>query len=127
MVSKVTAKETNPLKVKKAAGSTSVKKPSSLSRSNTDKKKAYLSDIRSDTLYPKFRMYISIIFITQIVIGSIVAVFSIFAFLDSEFVSGVIELIFSLIAIFSAYVTREVCKIFVDIADSILEKNSKKI
>ena len=141
--SKVTAKGPHVLDVQKSAGSKSVKKTkarsitkvtqkkdklsSSLSVSDSQKKKAYLFNVKSETLYPKFRMYIFIMFIMQIVIGSIVAIFSIFAFLNSEFVYGVVELVLSVLVIFSAYVTREICEIFVDSADSILEKNSREV
>ena len=141
--SKVTAKGPHVLDVQKSAGSKSVKKTkarsitkvtqkkdklsSSLSVSDSQKKKAYLFNVKSETLYPKFRMYIFIMFIMQIVIGSIVAIFSIFAFLNSEFVYGVVELVLSVSVIFSAYVTREICEIFVDSADSILEKNSREV
>jgi hypothetical protein len=42
-------------------------------------------------------------------------------------VYGVVELVLSVAVIFSAYVTREICEIFVDSADSILEKNSREV
>ena len=141
--SKVTAKGPHVLDAQKSAGSKSVKKTkarsitkvtqkkdklsSSLSVSDSQKKKAYLFNVKSETLYPKFRMFISIMFNILIGIGILFAFISIYDFSNFDFADGVFDLVLSVLVIFSAYVTREICEIFVDSADSILEKNSREV
>ena len=142
-VSKVTAKSPHVLDAQKSAGSKSVKKTkarsitkvtqkkdklsSSLSVSDSQKKKAYLFNVKSETLYPKFRMFISIMFNILIGIGILFAFISIYDFSNFDFADGLFDLVLSVLVIFSAYVTREICEIFVDSADSILEKNSREV
>ena len=96
----------------------------SVKTSSKDTKKEYLKSLRSDSLYPNLRAFFNIILFVNLIVG-ILILFQ--ALQNFEFNSIGIMFVFSgLFLIAMAFITKEAGELLVDIADTQIEKNSRK-
>ncbi len=91
-------------------------------------KKQYLSAIRSNTAYPTYRAFIEVF----IILGNILAVLSgvaiFFRGVDREFpfvLAAILGILIAALIYFCIRLCKEAALILVDIADSILDTNSR--
>ena len=96
----------------------------SVKTSSKDTKKEYLKSLRSNSLYPNLRTFFNIILFVNLIVG-ILILFQ--ALQNFEFNSIGIMFVFSgLFLIAMAFITKEAGALLVDIADTQIEKNSRK-
>ena len=98
----------------------------SLSTNYYHSKESYFFILKEKSLYPRLRLLINILFIMQIVAGLIIGIHSLFSFENNPWVLASFELFFSVFVIFSAFPIKDASEVFVDIADSVIERNSRK-
>ena len=96
----------------------------SVKTSSKDTKKEYLKALRSESLYPNLRIFFKIIFFFNLIAGIILLFI---AFKNSEFNSVALPFLFSgFFIIAMAFISKEAGELLVDIADTQIEKNSRK-
>jgi hypothetical protein len=94
--------------------------------SNSGTKKSYLSKIRSESLYPTLRLFFKIFFFIEIAIGIIMIIGGIATMAAGGFSFYLLAPLFGgIIIIFFAFITKESGEVIIDIADSLIENNSK--
>jgi hypothetical protein len=94
--------------------------------SNPATKKSYLSKIRSESLYPTLRLFFKIFFFIEIAIGIIMIIGGIATMAAGGFSFYLLTpLLGGIILIFFAFLTKESGEVIIDIADSLIENNSK--
>ena len=91
-----------------------------------ESKESYFFNLKEKTLYPRLRLFINILFFMQIAGGSIIGIHSLFSFENNHWVLAVLELFFSVFVIFSAFPVKDASEVFVDTADSVIERNSRR-
>ena len=91
-----------------------------------ESKESYFFDLKQTTLYPRLRLLINVFFITQIVVGSVIGIQAVFAYFNKQWGLALFELCCSVVVIFLAFPVKEASAVFVDIADSIIERNSRE-
>ena len=112
-----------------ATGTKSNTDSNSFKTSSKDTKKEYLKIIRSETLYPSLRSFFRIIFLFNLVVGILIFLAGISAFGLSNYGSYLTALpllLSGLFVIAMAFIFKEAGALLVDIADTQIEKNSRK-
>lgn len=112
-----------------ATGTKSNTDSNSFKTSSKDTKKEYLKIIRSETLYPNLRSFFRIIFLFNLVVGILIFLAGISAFGLSNYGSYLTALpllLSGLFVIAMAFISKEAGALLVDIADTQIEKNSRK-
>ena len=94
--------------------------------SNPASKKSYLLKIRSESLYPSLRLFFKIFFFIEIAIGIIMIIGGIATMAAGGFSFFMLTPILGgVFIIFFAFITKESGEVIIDIADSLIETNSK--
>ena len=112
-----------------ATGTKSNTDSNSFKTSSKDTKKEYLKIIRSETLYPSLRSFFRIIFLFNLVVGILIFLAGISAFTLSNsgsYLTALPLLLSGLFVIAMAFISKEAGALLVDIADTQIEKNSRK-
>tara|TARA_Y100001934_G_scaffold270914_1_gene356587 strand:+ start:1111 stop:1725 length:615 start_codon:yes stop_codon:yes gene_type:complete len=92
----------------------------------TVSKEAYLEQIRTKTLYPNFRLFLKILFFVNAILGFLMIIGGIYASIEIGVTQGTLTLLGGFLMIFFAFVGKESGGVVVDIADSVIENNSKE-
>ena len=112
-----------------ATGTKSNTDSNSFKTSSKDTKKEYLKTIRSESLYPTLRSFFRIIFIFYLIVGILVFLAGISAFglsNSGSYLTALPLLLSGLFVIAMAFIFKEAGALLVDIADTQIEKNSRK-
>jgi hypothetical protein len=117
------SKKTKNVKPKKHSRSSHSNQSSRMSNSPSSKL-SYLGRIRSESLYPNLRSFLKILFVINLVLGAFIILGGLVSISDVGFYS-IFPIIGGLVMIFLSFVGKESAEVLIDIADSLIETNSK--